>query len=173
MASDAQNKSEESATYRGSCHCGAHIFHITLSPPFPEHKINQCNCSICTKLGYALVYPFRPNLSFERGGLEEMKSYQFGQKRHFHRFCGDCGASVLIDLSPKVFESRGIQPKFAVSVSNMCPDRCQHCCDTCCWQRFFAGMNAYASIGPITEGYRFQSKHISRQAYRMDVLFGV
>jgi hypothetical protein len=72
---------------------------------------------MCTKVGYALVYPLRTDLSFEKGGFDSMGSYQFGKKRHHHRFCSDCGTSVAIDFSEEMFASKGKQPQIALNVS--------------------------------------------------------
>jgi hypothetical protein len=54
-------------THKANCHCGAVRFTVTLKYPFPEYKINKCNCSICTKNGYLLVYPPRKDLVWEQG----------------------------------------------------------------------------------------------------------
>jgi hypothetical protein len=54
-------------THKANCHCGAVRYTVTLPQPFPEYKINQCNCSICEKNGYLLVYPIRRDLVFTQG----------------------------------------------------------------------------------------------------------
>lgn len=46
---------KEAATYECGCHCGYIAFAVTLSPPLPEYKILECNCSICRRAGYLLV----------------------------------------------------------------------------------------------------------------------
>lgn len=96
-----------SGTYRGACHCGAVVFNITISPPFPEYEINLCNCSVCTKSGYMLVYPRREHVEFVKGSIDSLKSYQMGRKIHKHRFCDNCGGSVLIDFEPEEVKKWG------------------------------------------------------------------
>ena len=54
-------------TYKASCHCGAVRFTVALPVPFPEYEINRCNCSVCTKNGYLLVYPTRKDVVFSQG----------------------------------------------------------------------------------------------------------
>ena len=54
-------------THKANCHCGAVRFTVTLKYPFPKYKINKCNCSICTKNGYLLVYPLRRDVVWIKG----------------------------------------------------------------------------------------------------------
>ena len=85
-------------TYTARCHCNATIFTVTIPPlETGATKVNQCNCSICTKRAYALVYPLREEVKFIKGE-NELKDYYFGKKRHPHRFCGECGTPILIDF---------------------------------------------------------------------------
>lgn len=44
-----------SQTYEAGCHCGFIRFSVTLSPPLPEYKPLECNCSACRRFGYLLV----------------------------------------------------------------------------------------------------------------------
>lgn len=50
-----QEEKKDSGTYEAGCHCGYIKFSVTLSPPLPEYKVLDCNCSACTHLGYLLV----------------------------------------------------------------------------------------------------------------------
>jgi hypothetical protein len=53
-----QQKEEDeksSATYKAGCHCGYIKFSVTLTPPLPQTKVLNCNCSACTRFGYLLV----------------------------------------------------------------------------------------------------------------------
>ncbi|RYP15043.1 hypothetical protein DL767_010359 [Monosporascus sp. MG133] len=52
---DAKQGPASSGTYEAGCHCGYVKFRFALSPPLPEYRVLQCNCSACTKLGYLLV----------------------------------------------------------------------------------------------------------------------
>ena len=54
-------------TPKANCHCGAVRFTVTLKYPFPKYEINKCNCSICTKNGYLLVYPPRKDVVWTQG----------------------------------------------------------------------------------------------------------
>lgn len=57
-----------SATYAGSCHCGAVNFSATISPGLESgHEVTDCNCSICTRNGYYLVYTPKSAVSFTSG----------------------------------------------------------------------------------------------------------
>lgn len=52
---------EKSATYEAGCHCGYITFAVTLSPPLPEYKVLNCNCSVCRRMGYLLVCKYAAN----------------------------------------------------------------------------------------------------------------
>lgn len=85
-----------SQTYPALCHCGTIRYTITLSPPLSSQKLIECNCSICTRNGYLLVYPSREHVQIT-SGEEALKTYSFGAKRTLHRFCGGCGCAVWFD----------------------------------------------------------------------------
>ncbi|KAJ4984259.1 glutathione-dependent formaldehyde-activating enzyme [Stagonosporopsis vannaccii] len=84
------------STHSASCHCGSIQYTVTLSPPLPHQKIGSCNCTICLKNGYLLLYPRREDVVIHQGE-EALKSHSFGQKQLLHRFCGGCGSSVWHD----------------------------------------------------------------------------
>jgi hypothetical protein len=112
--------SQEMKTYTARCHCNATIFTVTIPPlETGATTVNQCNCSICTKSGYNLVYPLREDVKFLKGE-EEMKTYFFGKKIRPHRFCGNCGTSILIDF--KNLEKEEYNKKLAVNVSPFAVD---------------------------------------------------
>ena len=74
-------------TYRGSCHCGAVRYEVTMAPPA---KAMTCNCSICSRTGAMLV--FVPQSAFRLvAGDDATSDYQFGKKHIHHRFCRTCG----------------------------------------------------------------------------------
>lgn len=77
--------STELKTYKGACHCGA----IKFSVAIPEIKsVTECNCSICSKKGYAWVFPPAGGLVFEQGkGEDFLKDYEFAGKKMAHRVC--------------------------------------------------------------------------------------
>lgn len=90
----------------GSCHCGAvslEDLHESLYPIPGKtahcHVIN-CNCSICLKNGYLMIYPERHELKW-LSGWDTMKTYKFETETRVHRFCGTCGSGVAIDFMGK------------------------------------------------------------------------
>lgn len=86
--------------YRASCHCGTVAYTVQLPQPLETYKVNKCNCSICTKNGYLLVYPLRTSVVFHRG-WNNLKEYFFGNKIKPHKFCTACGSSILIDFKDR------------------------------------------------------------------------
>ncbi|KAI4957330.1 hypothetical protein J4E86_005804 [Alternaria arbusti] len=56
-------------TYAASCHCGSVQYSVLLSPPLAQWKVVSCNCSICTRNGYLLVYPERSQLQVKSVGV--------------------------------------------------------------------------------------------------------
>ncbi|KIW01871.1 uncharacterized protein PV09_06720 [Verruconis gallopava] len=102
-------------TYTGRCHCNATLFTVTIPPlETGASTVTRCNCSICTKSGYSLVYPLREHVTFLRGE-GELRAYVFGKKVRTHRFCGVCGTSVLIDF--KDVPNPDISKRMAVSIN--------------------------------------------------------
>ncbi|GLA18126.1 hypothetical protein AnigIFM62618_005281 [Aspergillus niger] len=87
----------EQSMHQGSCHCGAVRFRISLSPPLSEYPVVNCNCSICSKNGYLLVYPSLKDFTLESGD-ETTRTHQFGRRQAKHEFCGTCGSSCFIRL---------------------------------------------------------------------------
>ncbi|EMD00137.1 hypothetical protein BAUCODRAFT_55553, partial [Baudoinia panamericana UAMH 10762] len=85
----------------GNCHCGAIKFTVdvpdALAPEGSRH-ILRCSCSICTKNGYFLLHVPVGDVHFVDSSWDKMKIYRFGSKTIDHRFCGECGSSVCIDL---------------------------------------------------------------------------
>ncbi|KAI9871442.1 MAG: hypothetical protein M1830_002909 [Pleopsidium flavum] len=88
------SSSAETTSYDGNCHCGAVRYTVTTQS-LDVQKVARCNCSICTKNGYLLIYPKHRDVVFHQG-YDELKSYQFGNKNCEHKFCPTCGSSVLI-----------------------------------------------------------------------------
>jgi hypothetical protein len=74
-------------TYKGSCHCGAVTYDVTMDAP---KKAFACNCSICSRTGSLLA--FVPASAFSLvSGADALRDYQFGKRRIHHKFCGTCG----------------------------------------------------------------------------------
>jgi len=96
----------EKKVYKAQCHCARTKFTVALPPlETGQTKANKCNCSICTKNGYVLVYPLRTDVEF-LAGEEELSAYVFGKKGKPHRFCAGCGTSILIDFGRVEGEDR-------------------------------------------------------------------
>jgi hypothetical protein len=74
-------------THRGGCHCGRVKYEI-IAPS--RIKVNQCNCSICSKSGYLglLVPKERFKLLC---GEEYLTTYTFNTGVAKHLFCSHCG----------------------------------------------------------------------------------
>ncbi|KAK7715135.1 hypothetical protein SLS64_003832 [Diaporthe eres] len=85
--------------HNANCHCGAVKFTFSISPPLEEYPVVVCNCSICQRNGYLLVYPIKENLKLEDGSEVAMGSYRFGNKNVKHNFCKECGSSVFFEVS--------------------------------------------------------------------------
>lgn len=92
----------ELTPYPGNCHCGAVRYTVRIpSLTDSDHKVNNCNCSICVRIGYLFVYPEREQLTFHTG-YEHLRSYFFGNKKRAHKFCPTCGSSVLYEASDQI-----------------------------------------------------------------------
>ena len=75
------------STYKGSCHCGAVTYEVTMHPPA---QANACNCSICSRAGWLLA--FAGGDAFRLlSGEEMLTDYQFHHKHIHHYFCRNCG----------------------------------------------------------------------------------
>ncbi|KAL8944618.1 MAG: hypothetical protein Q9216_000315 [Gyalolechia sp. 2 TL-2023] len=81
--------------YDGNCHCAAIKFKVLLAS-LEDYEVKTCNCSICSRNGYMLVYPPREDLVYLRGE-DSIKGYYFNDKQAEHRFCGNCGSSISVD----------------------------------------------------------------------------
>lgn len=73
--------------YYGSCHCGA----IRFSVEAPEQlEIEECNCSICTKVGFLhLIVPKSRFCLLQ--GKDNLETYRFNTGVAQHHFCKTCG----------------------------------------------------------------------------------
>lgn len=83
--------------YEGSCQCNEIAFEVNLLPlDSSESAVTDCNCSICTRNGYHIVYAPRSEVTWTRG-WDNLNDFRFGQKRSDHKFCPQCGSSMVID----------------------------------------------------------------------------
>ncbi|ROW06465.1 hypothetical protein VMCG_04387 [Cytospora schulzeri] len=87
-----------SQAYEAGCHCGYVKFSVTLSPPLPEYKPVNCDCSACRRFGYLLVYPNRDKVQWHGDAESRVSRYRFNTKEKDQMFCPKCGASLGIDF---------------------------------------------------------------------------
>lgn len=84
-------------SYDANCHCGA-VRYTVKTTPLESQKVTRCNCSICTKNGYYLIYPSPSDVVFHQG-QEHLTSYRFASRKGQHKFCPTCGSSVLVTFN--------------------------------------------------------------------------
>jgi hypothetical protein len=103
------NTMSQTKTYQGQCHCGAVKFHVTMARP---EAIYDCNCSICSRAGWALAFVPADTFVLE-SGADAQQDYQFGKKHLHHPFCSTCGVRSF---------SKGVGPdgKAVVAVNLKC-----------------------------------------------------
>ncbi|KAK9774782.1 putative CENP-V/GFA domain-containing protein [Seiridium cardinale] len=101
-------------TYRGNCHCKAHVYEINL----PEIKsVGACNCSSCTKKGILWNYSKYSDLTWAKGDESSLADYTFGKKGMHYKFCPTCGVTLYCVgyfEPPKPGENK--EPVFALNV---------------------------------------------------------
>ncbi|KAK4181135.1 Mss4-like protein [Triangularia setosa] len=95
---ETKKNEQETATYPCSCHCGSITFTVTLSPSLASQRVMECNCSICRRAGYLLVYTPKEAVEFLNGSQARLSKYRFNNKRIDHLFCGYCGSSLGINF---------------------------------------------------------------------------
>ncbi|NRA86253.1 MAG: GFA family protein [Rhizobiales bacterium] len=98
--------------YKGSCHCGNVTFEINGK----IENIVECNCSICTIRGHLLWFVPKTDIKFTKGGDDAMGAYQFGKKHITHRFCKNCGTSMMSDGEQQGAVKAGINIKVLLGV---------------------------------------------------------
>jgi hypothetical protein len=54
---------DDMQTYDGSCHCGA----VQFSVQTQLSEAMQCNCSICAKAGWLLIFVPAPQFTLKKG----------------------------------------------------------------------------------------------------------
>lgn len=61
-------------TYKASCHCGAFEYSVkTTSLDHESTDVVRCNCSICIRNGYLLIYVPNDDITFSSGRVEDFK----------------------------------------------------------------------------------------------------
>lgn len=84
--------------YQGSCQCGLVTFKASLpkSLTTPPYRVTKCSCSICTRNGILNVYVPRSDVTW-LSGWEKLKNFRFNTRSVDHKFCPECGSSIVID----------------------------------------------------------------------------
>ena len=77
---------DKSVTYEGGCHCGAVRFQVVVN----NHKVDDCNCSICVKKGFLHLIVTQEEFNLLQGE-DVLKTYKFNTGVAQHKFCGICG----------------------------------------------------------------------------------
>jgi len=73
--------------HHGGCHCGRVRFEV-LAPA--RIRVNQCNCSICSKTGYLHLVVPKERFTL-RSGADLLTTYTFNTGKAKHLFCSVCG----------------------------------------------------------------------------------
>ena len=73
--------------HTGGCHCGAVRFEVTAPA---EVEVTECNCSICSKLGYLHLIVPRKHFRLLQGE-DALSTYTFNTGQARHLFCRNCG----------------------------------------------------------------------------------
>jgi len=97
-------------TYKASCHCGAFAYSVkTTSLDLESTEVVRCNCSICMRNGYLLIYVPNDDVTFTSGQFEDLKSYTFATHSVAHYFCPTCGSSCMArSIRPGFFDGTSI-----------------------------------------------------------------
>ena len=73
---------------KGSCHCGAVQFDVTLTEGFASAR--RCTCSICRMRG-AVAVTSAPEAFHITKGEDQLATYRFNTMSAEHHFCSTCG----------------------------------------------------------------------------------
>ena len=73
--------------FRGACHCGAVAFEVDAPTPL---RVQDCNCSICTKAGFLHLIVPKSRFRLLRGE-GNLTTYTFNTGVAKHTFCRTCG----------------------------------------------------------------------------------
>ncbi len=81
------DKSLNTVTHSGGCHCGAVAF--TVKAP-ADIVATNCNCSICKATGLLHLFVSKDEFQLLHGG-EALTTYSFNTHTAKHMFCSTCG----------------------------------------------------------------------------------
>ena len=74
-------------THKGGCHCGRVRFEVEAPP---ELELSDCNCSICSMVGYQHLIVPKSRFRILQGE-DELTTYEFNTGVAQHYFCSHCG----------------------------------------------------------------------------------
>lgn len=74
--------------HRGSCHCGAVEFEVTLPQGLVDPR--RCSCSLCRRRGAIAASVPLADLKIVKGA-GQLRLYQFHTRTAKHYFCSICG----------------------------------------------------------------------------------
>lgn len=74
--------------YRGTCHCGAVQFEVTLAGGLAA--AHRCTCSFCRMRGAVAASAALDDFQITKGA-EALSLYQFNTRTARHYFCETCG----------------------------------------------------------------------------------
>ncbi|MBW2241491.1 MAG: GFA family protein [Deltaproteobacteria bacterium] len=77
----------EFVTHEGGCHCGRVRFEVEAPA---DLELHECNCSICSRVGYLHLTVARSNFRL-LSGEEDLTTYRFNTGTAQHFFCSACG----------------------------------------------------------------------------------
>ena len=100
------------ALYSASCHCGKLNYTVKTPSLSNGHAVMSCNCSICTRNAYLLIYPKHEAVTFQ-SGYDELSSFVFGKNKGVHKFCSTCGNNVLAEFPGDDCYCINVGPPFA------------------------------------------------------------
>jgi len=73
--------------HKGQCHCGEVTYEVDAAA---DLEVSECNCSICSKLGY--LHLIVPAANFRLlSGENNLTTYTFDSGEAKHKFCKTCG----------------------------------------------------------------------------------
>ena len=91
-------------SFVASCHCGKVTIELSRKPDY----INQCNCSICRKLGWRCVY-FRSDELRIDGSFDDYVRSDIAEPMLRIRRCASCGCPTHWEpLSPPPYDRMGV-----------------------------------------------------------------
>ncbi len=78
---------KDMVTHRGGCHCGRVRFEVDAPA---EVSLDECNCSICRRLGYLHLIVAKSRFRLLSGD-DVLTTYRFNTGVAQHLFCSVCG----------------------------------------------------------------------------------